>query len=451
MSSVIKIRKGLNIKLGGMAEKIIMPEHPVSRYCIKPTDFPGLTPKLEVSEGASVQAGDTLFYDKKRPEIRFTSPVCGTVTAIIRGEKRALLGVQVDKEGTGKINFGSADPKTLDREQVKEKILASGLWPAIRQRPYNIIADPSAVPKAIFISAFNTAPLAGDVDFIISNIHGKHFQTGINGLAKLTDGKIHISFDKNGSRTEELKNVSGVEKHFFSGPHPAGNPGVHIHLIDPVSKGDTVWVINIQDVSVLGKLFDEGVYSPERIIVLAGPSVIKPGYYRTLAGASLASILAGNLRGDDNRIISGNVLTGTAVGAAGSLGFYDDMVTVIPEGRYHEFFGWLSPGLGKFSFWRAFAGKMLPKKEYVLDTNLHGGVRPFVLSGQYEKVFPMDIYPIQLLKAILAEDVELMEKLGIYEVAEEDFALCEYIDPSKTEMQELIRRGIDMMIKEMNY
>jgi len=451
MSSVIKIRKGLNIKLGGRAEKIIMPERQVSRYCIKPTDFQGLTPKLEVSEGDFVQEGQSLFYDKKRPEIRFTSPVCGKVTAIIRGDKRALLGVQVDKEGSERINFEAADPETLSREQVKEKILASGLWPAIRQRPYNIIADPTVVPKSVFVSAFNTAPLSGDIDFIMSNMHGKHFQTGINCLAKLTDGKIHISFEEDGSRAEELKNVSGVERHFFSGPHPAGNPGVHIHLIDPVSKGDTVWVINIQDVSALGKLFDEGVYSPERIIALAGPSVIKPGYYRTLAGASLATIVADNIKGDDNRIISGNVLTGTTEGKTGSLGFYDDMITVIPEGRYNEFFGWLSPGFGKFSFWRAFLGKISPRKEYVLDTNLHGGVRPFVLSGQYEKVFPMDIYPIHLLKAILAEDIELMEKLGIYEVAEEDFALCEYIDPSKTEMQEIIRRGINLMIKEMNY
>ncbi len=346
--------------------------------------------------------------------------------------------------------LGLSDPLNLTREEVADRILASGLWPVIRQRPYHIVARPGKVPKAVFISAFNTAPLAPDLEYVLSNTHGGFMQKGIDALSRLTDGKIHISFDADGSRNTELKNLNGVERHYFSGPHPAGNPGIQIHHIDPVSKGETVWYLNIQDVVALGKLFAQGVYDHERIISLAGPSVKKPRYYRIHAGTSLASIVESNIEQGNNRIISGNVLTGTTTDINGFLGFYDEMVTVIPEGNHNELIGWLSPGLSKHSFWKTFMSKLFPHSEYSLDTNLHGGIRPFVLTGHYEKVLPMDIYPILLLKAIMAEDIELMEKLGIYEVAEEDFALCEYIDPSKTEMQELIRNGINMMIKEMN-
>jgi Na+-transporting NADH:ubiquinone oxidoreductase subunit A len=450
MSDVIRLRKGLNIRLEGKAEKILMHEVPIDRFCISPMDFPGLVPKLEVKEGDIVSAGTTLFYNKMEPEVKFTSPVSGKVLEVIRGEKRVIQGILIEQQGKEYVDFGAADPLKLSREEVKEKILASGLWPVIRQRPYHIVARPHLLPKAVFISAFNTAPLAPDLEYVLSNTQGGFIQSGIDALSCLTDGKIHISFDLDVTRNAELKNLNGVERHYFSGPHPAGNPGIQIHHIDPVSKGETVWYLNIQDVAVIGKLFAKGVYDHEKVIALAGPGVKKPRYYRLRVGASLTPIVSSNIKEGNNRVISGNVLTGTTAGTNGFLGYYDEMISVIPEGNHNELFGWLSPGFTKHSFWKTFMSKLLPGGDYTLDTNLHGGVRTFVLTGHYEKVLPMDIYPILLLKAIMAEDVDLMEKLGIYEVAEEDFALCEYIDPSKTEMQEIIRNGINLMIKEMS-
>ena len=451
MSSPIRLRKGLNIKLAGKAEKILLPEVAVTRYGVRFADFEGLTAKPVVKEGDTVKAGTTLFYDKNLPEIKYASPVSGVVKEVIRGEKRLLIEVVIAQEGNEKEDFGPAvDPLSLTREQVKERMLESGLWPVLRQRPYHIVARPAGVPKAVFISAFDTAPLAPDIDFIMANTHGNHLQTGINALTRLTDGKVHLSFDAEGSRVAEVKNLNNVEVHNFSGPHPAGNVGIQIHHIDPVSKGEVVWYVDIQDVVAIGRLFTTGVYDRERIIVLAGQGVLHPKYHRIKPGASVSAILKANLTEGKMRIISGNILTGKAIGAEGSLGFYDNTVSVIPEGDYNEFFGWALPGFDKFSYWKTFMSKLLPRKEYHLDTNVHGGQRAFVMTGHYENVLPMDIYPIQLVKAILAGDVELMEQLGIYEVAEEDFALCEYIDPSKSEIQEIVRKGINLMIKEMN-
>jgi Na+-transporting NADH:ubiquinone oxidoreductase subunit A len=451
MPSPIRLRRGLNIKLKGKAEKILLPEVAVTRFGVRFADFEGLTAKPVVKEGDTVKAGTTLFYDKSFPEIKYASPVSGVVKEVIRGEKRLLTEIVIEHEGNEKEVFGPvADPLSLTRDQVKERILESGLWPILRQRPYHIVARPTGVPKAVFISAFDTAPLAPDIDFILANTHGNHMQTGINALTRLTDGKVHLSFDKEGSRVAEVKSLKNVEMHYFTGPHPAGNVGIQIHHIDPVSKGDVVWYIDIQDVVALGRLFATGVYDRERIIVLAGEGVLHPKYHRITPGASVSGILKANLADGKFRVISGNILTGKTIGPEGSLGFYDNTVSVIPEGDYNEFFGWALPGFDKFSYWKTFMSKLVPRKEYRLDTNVHGGQRAFVMTGHYENVLPMDIYPIQLVKAILAEDVELMEQLGIYEVAEEDFALCEYIDPSKSEIQEIVRKGINLMIKEMN-
>jgi Na+-transporting NADH:ubiquinone oxidoreductase subunit A len=450
MSTLIRLRKGLNIRLAGRAEKILLPETAVTRFGIRFADFPGLTARLEVQEGDRVRTGSVLFHDKAFPEIRYVSPVSGVVREIIRGEKRVLTEVIIEQEGTEAVDFGAADPLTLSPEEVKEKLLTSGLWPVLRQRPYHIVARPGEVPRDIFISAFDTAPLAPDLDFVMANTHGSHLQTGINALSRLTGGKIHISHDAEGSRVTEVKNLKGVEFHRFAGPHPAGNVGVQIHHLAPVSKGEVVWTLDIQDVVAIGRLFNTGFYDRERIIALAGPGVQHRKYHRIKPGASVGGILKGNTGKGNLRVISGNVLTGRKIMPDGSFGFYDNMVTVIPEGDYSEFFGWATPGLKKFSYWRTFVSKLFPRKEYVMDTNIHGGRRAFVVTGHYENVFPMDIYPVHLLKAIMAGDVELMENLGIYEVAEEDFALCEYIDPSKTEIQEIIRSGINLMIKEMN-
>lgn len=450
MSTVIKLRKGLNIKLAGKAEKILLPEVPMARYGVRFADFPGLVARLEVQEGDRVMAGSVLFHDKSFPEIKYVSPVSGVVREVIRGEKRVLTEVVIDQDGTDKIDFGAADPLSLSREEVKEKLLKSGLWPVLRQRPYHIVARPSETPRDVFISAFDTAPLAPDLDFVMTNTHGSFLQAGINALTRLTDGKVHISQEAEGTRVAEMKNLQNVEFHRFSGPHPAGNVGVQIHHIAPVSKGEVVWTVDLQDVVAIGRLFSTGFHDREKIIALAGPAAQHRKYYRIRPGASVSGILKGNLGEGNLRIISGNVLTGKKISPEGSFGFYDNMVTVIPEGDYHEFFGWATPGLNKFSYWRTFVSKLLPAREYRMDTNMHGGHRAFVVTGHYENVLPMDIYPVHLLKAILAGDVELMENLGIYEVAEEDFALCEYIDPSKTEIQEIIRSGISLMIKEMN-
>lgn len=450
MSTVIKLRKGLNIKLAGKAEKILLPEVPMARYGVRFADFPGLVARLEVQEGDRVMAGSVLFHDKSFPEIKYVSPVPGVVREVIRGEKRVLTEVVIDQDGTDKIDFGAADPLSLSREEVKEKLLESGLWPVLRQRPYHIVARPSETPRDVFISAFDSAPLAPDLDFVMTNTHGGFLQAGINALTRLTDGKVHISQEAEGTRVAEMKNLQNVEFHRFSGPHPAGNVGVQIHHIAPVSKGEVVWTVDLQDVVAIGRLFSTGFHDREKIIALAGPAAQHRKYYRIRPGASVSGILKGNLGEGNLRIISGNVLTGKKISPEGSFGFYDNMVTVIPEGDYHEFFGWATPGLKKFSYWRTFVSKLLPAREYMMDTNMHGGHRAFVVTGHYENVLPMDIYPVHLLKAILAGDVELMENLGIYEVAEEDFALCEYIDPSKTEIQEIIRSGISLMIKEMN-
>ncbi len=450
MSASIKLKKGLDIRIKGEPEKVLAGEANPALYGVKPVDFPGLIPKLKVKAGDIVQAGTPLFHDKIRPEIIFTSPVSGTVLSVERGDRRKMLEVVVEKGGNSFVEFGKVNPATLTREKIKEHLLGSGLWPAVRQRPYHVIAKPHDVPMAIFISGFDTAPLAPDYNFIMDNSPAPFFQTGITAISRLTDGKINLVLNGKGKPSRVLINNPGVEISYFSGPHPASNVGVHIHHLNPINKGDIVWFINLQDVLAIGRLFEEGIYKPERIVALTGSEVIHPQYYKMLSGGAVTPMVRDNVKQGNLRYISGNVLTGSKITANGFLGYYDSQVTVIPEGDYYEFFGWAAPGINKFSFSRTFASSLIPKKSYKLDTNIHGGERAFVLTGQYEKVVPMDIYPMQLFKAILAEDIDMMENLGIYEVAEEDFALCEFICPSKIEIQSIVRKGLDLMIKEMS-
>lgn len=450
MSSSVKLKKGLDIRIKGGAEKVLATEVQSTCYGVKPVDFPGLTPKLNVKPGDKVLAGTPLFHDKIRPEIIFTSPVSGKVLSITRGDRRKLLEIVVEKNGDEFIDFGKSDPASLSRGKIKKTLLISGLWPAVRQRPYHIVAHPNDVPKAIFISGFDTAPLAPDYNFIMDNSSATLFRSGINALKKLTDGKINLVLNGKGDSSELLKKAAEVEISHFSGPHPAGNVGVHIHHLDPINKGEIAWFVNLQDVVAIGRLFEEGIYNHERIIALTGSEVLHPQYYKVHSGASISDLVKDNVKAVNLRYISGNVLTGARVEPDGYIGYYDSQVTVIPEGDYYEFFGWMMPGIDKFSFSKTFASSLIPQKSFSLDTNLHGGERAFVMTGQYEKVVPMDIYPMQLLKAILAEDIDLMENLGIYEIAEEDFALCEFICPSKIEIQSIVRKGLNLMIKEMN-
>lgn len=450
MSSSVKLKKGLDIRIKGKAEKNLAAEVLSAYYGFKPVDFPGLTPKLNVKPGDKVSAGSPLFRDKIHPEVIFTSSVSGTVHSVNRGDRRKLLEIIVEKDGDDFIDFGKSDPSVLSREKVKEVLLSSGLWPVIRQRPYHIVANPADVPKSIFISGFDTAPLAPDMNFIMDNSSSSLFQCGISALKKLTYGKINLILSGKEDASELLKKAADVEISYFSGPHPSGNVGVHIHHLDPINKGEVVWFVNLQDVVTIGRLFEDGIYKNERIIALSGSEVLHPQYYTVRSGVSVSSLVKENVGPDNLRFISGNVLTGTRIGPEGFLGFYDSQVTVIPEGDYFEFFGWMSPGSNKYSFSKTFVSSLIPKQSYKLDTNLHGGERAFVMTGQYEKVVPMDIYPMQLLKAILAEDIDTMENLGIYEIAEEDFALCEFICPSKIEIQSIVRKGLDLMVKEMN-
>ena len=461
MSKPIKIRKGLNIKLKGKAEKILVKAEPSDKYAVKPVDFAGLIPKMLVKEGDAVKSGTALFVDKNRPEVLFASPVSGTVESVVRSEKRRILEVVVKSDGQWTAeDFSKIKPENLNKETITEYLLAGGVWPFIRQRPYAIVANPKDTPKSIFISCFDTAPLAPDYDFIFQNVD-PNFQTGIDTLTKLTSGKVHLCVHTEYPPAACFAKAKNVEIHQFSGPHPAGNVGVQIHHIDPVNKGETVWYVNPQDVLVIGRLMNKGEYDVSKTIVLCGSEIHHPRYYKVRGGCRMTAfadnvetrISAENVetrRATSLRYISGNVLTGARVAADGYLGFYDSQVTVIPEGDHYEFLGWAMPGFGKYSAGRTFFSWLMPSREYRLDTNLNGGRRSIVMTGQYERVLPMDIYPEHLLKAILAGEIEKMEQLGIYEVAEEDFALCEFVCTSKTDVQAIIREGIDMMIKEMS-
>ncbi len=449
MSTVYSVKKGLDIKLLGEAEKTII-DLDAKRFAIKPPDFIGCFPKMLVKEGDSVKAGTPLFFDKYRENITYTSPVSGKFVEIKRGAKRKILELIIESDGKFEsLDFGSTDAGSLDKQQVTEKLLKSGVWPLIRQRPYAVVANPDDTPKSIFVSAFNSAPLAPDYELMIKG-NEKALQAGLDVLAKLTSGKVHLNIHAKLNHPDTFKNVSNVQVNTFSGPHPSGNVSVQVSRLDPINKGDVVWYTDVQGVITMGKLFLTGKYDSSRMVALTGSEVLKPRYYRAHTGANITNMVVDNVTDNKNRFISGDVLTGIKIESDGFIGFYDSMVTVIPEGDYYEFFGWAHPGFGKWSFSKTYPSWLTPNKKYRLDTNMHGGLRAFVLTGLYEKVFPFDIYPMQLMKAILVEDIDLMENLGIYEIDAEDFALCEVIDPSKISMQELVRNGLELMRKEMS-
>lgn len=450
MSKIITLRKGLDINLEGKLRATTTDAPVAAEYALSPLDFEGVTPKLLVKEGDRVKAGTPLFFDKHNERILFTSPVGGTVAAINRGEKRKVLSVTVTPDAQPSFEeFAKPDLSTVLRDELIELLLHAGLWPMLVQRPYGIIADPADTPKAVFVSAFDSAPLAPDYNFVLRD-EQENLQAGIEVLRKLSGGKVHLSMRAGAEgRMPEFK---GVELHTFAGKHPAGNVGVQIHHIDPINKGEVVWTVNMQDLAIIGRLVRTGHVDMTRIIAVGGSEVSNPQYYRVIAGARVDSFLGGNLKpqkeGDSVRIISGNVLTGTKTAMDGFLGYYANQVTVIPEGDKYELLGWAMPRFKKFSVSRAYFSWLCPKKAYRLDTNMNGGERPFVVTGLYERYLPMDIYPMYLLKACLANDIEKMENLGIYEVIEEDFALCEFVDPSKIDIQQIIRDGINLMIRE---
>lgn len=451
MSTTVKLRKGLDIRLIGEANKIRTEVALPKTVSIKPTDFHGLTPKMTVKEGASVKRGDIIFYDKYNEPIKFVSPVDGTVEAVVRGAKRKILEVIIRLEGDQTFPGETLlDVQTMSGEEVKNRMLSAGLWPFLKQRPLDVIADPSKEPKAIFISAFDSSPMAPDFDYVL---HGKsaEFQAGLDALVKLTSGKVHLTLNGNAPADATFTEAKGVEINKIYGKHPAGNVGTQIHHIDPVNKGEFVWTVNAQDVKIIGRYFLTGSFNPKRTIALTGSEVKDPHYYETIIGANVADILNGQITSDNVRVISGNVLTGDRIGQDGHLGFYHNQITVIPEGDQLKFSltkGWLSPGFDKFSNSRLFPTFLLGNKKFRLDTNTNGEERAFVITGELEKVFPFDILPMHLIKAAITDDIDGMENLGIYEVAPEDFALCEYVCTSKIDIQDKIRKGLDLIASE---
>ncbi|GAB2786827.1 Na(+)-translocating NADH-quinone reductase subunit A [Rhabdobacter roseus] len=443
MTKQISIRRGYDIKLVGSATSTLT-DLPLSNIiAIRPPDFPLFFPKLLVETGDEVQAGSPLFFDRNHPNLRIPSPVSGEVTEIVRGEKRRIMEVRIlpDQKETRYLTFLEKPTTNLDREKILDILIESGCWSYFRQRPFSIIANTADQPKAIFVSCFDSSPLAPDLAFVCSQ-EPESFKAGLEILRALCQN-VHL-----GVRADDTSDVwtqlPEVHIHKISGPHPAGNVGIQIHHIDPIRKDDIVWYIHPQDLLIIGRLFREGRYRADRIVALTGSCVKQPQYYRLQTGQPLQDILNDQLTGEKCRIIQGNVLSGKKAVAEDFLSFNTNQLTVIPEGDEPEFLGWLLPGFKKLSLSRTFFSWLAKNRTYDLDTNLHGEERAFVLTGQYEKVLPMNIMPVVLLKAILAKDIEQMEQLGIYEVAEEDFALCEFICTSKIEVQRIISEGLEL-------
>ena len=438
MTETIKIKKGLDIPIGGAAEKRLSDASYITAYAVKPTDFVGFVPRLLVAEGDSVEAGQPLVADKNDPRLTLPAPVTGVVKAIVRGEKRRLDAVVVERQG---LLRAESTPQSLS--------IDSPCWWMIRERPFGIIAHPDHKPKGIYVSLRDTYPLAPDLDYALQG-RKEEFEAGVQALAAFAP--VHC-----------VK---------AEGPHPAGNIGTIVAALDPINKGECIWSVGAQDVANIGRWCLTGEYHPERVVAVAGPSARNPHYYRMGCGACLETIVEGQRMNSDypavadsysnTRIISGNVLSGETLTRDGYLGAYDSLVTLIPEGDKYDFMGWLMPGLKKYSFSRTFLSGLLaplerlvplcslgiPIPTYEMNTNVHGSVRPLVFTGNFERVFPFDIYPLQLLKACIIGDVELQEKLGIYEVEPEDFALCEFIDTSKTDIQPIIREALEVLRKE---
>jgi len=450
MSNDIRIKKGLDIKLVGEAALTKSDAIKSNFYSVKPEDFHGLTPKLLVKAGAKVKAGEPIFYDKSNESIQFVSPVSGEIVEIIRGEKRRILEIKIQADKTQTfLEHQKLEVKSAKAEDIKAKLLATGCWPFIMQRPYDVIANPDNTPKGIFVSAYASAPLAADYDFVLTGKQAE-LQAAVTALSKLTTGKIHVSISKNSH--SPFTNLEDVVTHNVSGPHPSGNVGTLINKIDPVNKGEVVWTITPQDLVIIGELLLTGKFNAERIVALAGSGIKEPRYLVTKIGSEIATMVydRGIEKNANVRIISGTVLSGKEIKPDGYLGYYSNVVTVIPEGDDYEFFGWNKPVFDKVSTSRALTFSWLtPNKKFDLNTNTNGEHRAFVITGSYEEVFPLDIFPLQILKACMYQDLDEMEALGMYEIAPEDFALTEFVCVSKQPHQKIIREGLDLMLKEI--
>ena len=449
MSVDIKIRNGFNLNLNGEANKILSESERSKTFALKPTDFFCLKPKLLVREGDKVKKGTPLFFSKSNPRIHFVSPVSGEILAISRGEKRKILEIVISGQNTNNdsVKFKTTNFKNFSVEEIKDVLLRSGSWPFILQRPYGIIAQPEDKPSAIYISTYSTSPLDVDFDFVLKN-KKEDFQLGVSILSKLADN-LYLTVDSDfPGFFENIKNASILK---VKGPHPAGNIGVQIHNHKPISPGEKVWTVKPEDVSNIGSLFRNGEFCSNRTVAVVGPTVKNPQYFTSQIGSSISSILK-KIEVDKSkecRLINGDVYSGKKTDIDGYLSYSNNLLTIIPEGKSYRMFGWLPfkdnfiPSLSKTSF-----SRFLNKSKLEVNTNLNGEERAMVVTGEMEKVFPMDIFPMQLVKACLNQDIERMEALGIYEVVPEDFGLIDFSSSSKIEAQEIIKKGIELIINE---
>ena len=455
MASRIKIKKGLDIPLLGKVQETFLGEVKSDVLKICPEDFTGVTPKLSVRVGDEVKAGAALMYDRNHPSVKVASPISGVVTAIDRGEKRRILNITVERKGENEfVDFGIKNALTMKPEEVKEYILDAGLWFLVKQRPYDVVANPEKEPRDIFVTGFSSAPLAPSYDFILKD-QDKDVQAGLDALSKLTKGKVYLSISPK-TTSKALRNAKNVVVTEFDGPHPAGNVGVQINHLKPINSGETVWTLNVLDVALIGRLFNTGKVDLTRIVALTGSEVEKRGYYKMLIGTPLTEVLAPIAKSADInlRYICGDPLTGRKIEKDGVLRAYDSQITVIPEGDdKHELLGWATLSPNKYSAGPTYLSSLLHKigvkDKFRIDARIKGGPRAMIMSNEYDQVFPMDIYPEFLLKSIIAFDIDKMINLGIFEVAPEDFALCEFVDTSKIEIQRIVRTGLDMLRKEV--
>ena len=445
MANVIKLRKGLNINLKGKAETKRIQLKSNGQYALVPDDFEGVTPKVVVKEGDKVKAGDALFVNKQYPEVKFASPVSGTVREVARGERRKVLCIKVDADAQQEyVDYGKKDVTKMDGKAVVDALLEAGIFGYINQLPYAVSTNPSQMPKAVFVSALRDMPLAADFEFEVKGQEGD-FQTGLTALSKVA--KTYLGCGDHSS----FENYQNVEVTIFDGPCPAGNVGVQVNHLNPVNKGEVVWTVEPTTVLFIGRLFNTGKVNLTRTIALCGSEVNAPAYADMLVGEELATLLSNSYDADHHvRIINGNVLTGKPTTKEGFLGAHTSEITVIPEGDdVDEFAGWIMPRFKQFSVNRSYFSWLCgKKKKYALDARVKGGERHMIMSGEYDKVLPMDIYGEYLIKAIITGDIDRQEALGIYEVSPEDFALAEFVDSSKLELQRIVREGLNILRKE---
>ncbi len=448
MAEIIRLRKGLDIRLLGAPVKEITQVGLADTYALCPADYTGITPKPVVKEQQTVKAGEPLFIDKNHPEVNFVSPVSGEVVAVNRGARRKVLSIVVKPDAEQKyVEFGTKSVQSLSADEVKSALLESGLFSFFRQRPYDVIANPADSPRGIFVSAFDSKPLAPDFEFVLQG-NELDFRTGLSAIAKIAPTTLSISANQS---CETLTKATNVDLYVFKGAHPAGNVGVQINNIRPVNKGEVVWTIDPEAVIFIGRLFNKGIVDMTRVIAVAGEEISKPSYAKVILGARIGALVDGRLnRNEHIRIINGNVLTGVKATKDDFLGAFSNMVTVIPEGDdVNEFMGWIAPRFSQYSVSRTFFSWLSCKKNYSIDARIKGGERHMIMSNEYDKVFPMDIFPEYLIKAIITGNIDKMEAYGIYEVAPEDFALCEFVDSSKLELQRIVREGLDNLRAEM--